>query len=144
MLTPFPGNADICVHLRTSADICVHSRSLKNCSVLGPHFLCAGTVIGSPTCQNPRAHRSNLIPSKVVVPPARNDCFLKNTPFNLRETHFRKMDGLMMAHEPGTLVGAAREARTVNVGFGRSRIHAGFMKIMEIILNPGIPRGKIS
>ena len=85
LLTPFPGNADICVHMRTSADICVHVRSLKNRSVLGPHFLCAGAVLGSPTFQNPRAHRSNLIPSKVVVLPTRNDSFQKHMSFYLRE-----------------------------------------------------------
>ena len=70
-------SAFICGHLRSSADICVHVRSLKNRSVLGPRFLCAGAVLGSPTFQNPRAHRSNSIGSKVVVLPTRNDSFQK-------------------------------------------------------------------
>ena len=38
------------------------------------------------------------------------------------------MDGLGMDQGPP---GVAGEARTVNAGFGRSRIHAGSMKIME-------------
>ena len=78
-------SAFTCVHLRSPAFICGRLRSLKNHSVLGLHFLCAGAILGSPTFQNPRAHRSNSIPSKVVVLPTRNDSFQKDIPFYLRE-----------------------------------------------------------
>ena len=121
-------SAFICVHLRSFADTCGHLRSLKNRSVLGHHFLCAGTVLGSPTCQNPRAHRSNLTPSKVVVLPTRNDSFQKHMSFYLREMQVsERWMCLRMAQGPY----GSREARTVNASFRRSRIHAGSMKIME-------------
>ena len=74
-----------CVHLWTFVP-------LKNLSVLGHPFLCAGTVLGSPPFQNPRAHRSNLIPSKSNGE--------QNTILPMRNASFRKMDGLMMAYGP--------------------------------------------
>ena len=99
-------------------------RSLKNRSVLGPHFLRAGAVLGSPTFQNPRAHRSNLIPSKAVVLPTRNDSFQKSTSF-----YVRKMQ--VSERWLRDLMGDSREAGTVSAGFGRSRRDAGSMKIMK-------------
>ena len=126
-------SADICVHLRTSADICVHVRSLKNRSVLGPRFLCAGAVLGSPTFQNPRAHRSNSIPSKVVVLLTRNDSFQKNMPFYLSKMQVsERWMCLGMAQGP---YGRFHRGRNGKCGFRkvseRCRIYDNHEKLSE-------------
>ena len=99
-------------------------------SFLGPPFLCAGMILESPTSQNPRAHRSNLMAHKVGVSPTRNACFCKNMSFYLREMHVFENGSLQLA--PGW---PKKSPKGGSVAPIHSKTCPERLKIMKIVSN---------